>query len=109
MGCHTWVYKKVSALTDDEKVKIVENNEDFYINHWWAEKLTVDELEVQVKEWYEEQPEVYENRGTPREYAEQIIKEHADSRKQYNEDPWKYFLEKHKNDYPVCFECEEPS
>lgn len=106
MGCHTWVYKRISALSEEEKTRIASEKDDFYINHWWAERKTVEELKEEVKKWFKEQPKIFnvKNCGTPREYAERIIREHEDSKKQYTEDPWKYFLKKHHDDYPVCFE-----
>ena len=53
MGCHARVYKKISALTDEEKNDILQ----FHLNdisRWWGFKLSLNEVIDEVKSWIEQ-------------------------------------------------------
>lgn len=74
MGCHTWAYKKISALTKEEKEKII----DAFIEkttNWWGFKETSESLTETFEELFKKDPYRYNSLGmTPAEYAEDIFK-----------------------------------
>lgn len=78
MSCHTWVYKKVSALTDAEKTECV-NKYLKDARNWWGFKCTLEDITERVKKWYKRQPEVFNEKihGTPEQYAKNLLAEYT--------------------------------
>lgn len=77
MSVHTWTYKKVSALTDEEKNKCVEEKLKDVLR-WHGFKYTFNELCTVVDGWFKRQPELFANRGiSVEEYATNLLNEYT--------------------------------
>lgn len=79
MGCHTWIYKKVSALTDEEKENFLTNYRENY-NSWWGFELTKEELMRKIAKW-----EINYLKGkTIEQYADDLIEKYSFRRDEAN-------------------------
>lgn len=92
MGCHTWTYKKVTALSEEEKAGFVNKELDF-LENWWGFKKPVEDVIRTVEKWFETQSELFEDETkTPTEYALDMIKEYKDRLNNYKSKGFEAFL-----------------
>lgn len=76
MSCHTWTYKKVSALSEEKKQDIAQKAIEEAAN-WWGFKATLAELTEEVAEWMKEHPEIFDEEE-PSAYAENMVQQFKD-------------------------------
>lgn len=79
MGSHTWIYKKVSALTDEEKEKFLTNYRE-ECNSWWGFKFTKEGLMKNVAKWGRE----YLKGKTIEQCVDDLIEEYSFKRDEAN-------------------------
>lgn len=96
MGCHTWVYKKVKALTEEEKYVLVDK-EIKSLQMWWGFKHSTDKVIREVEEWFanDEQGLFVEETRSPVQYALDMIKKYYDKLNDYQENGFDAFI-RHK-------------
>lgn len=106
MGCHTWSYKKVKSLSNEEKINFL-NKAIEDVKNWWGFTYSTDKLIQEVKDWYIEQPRLFnvESCGEPEKYAIDMLKEYTAKRDNLISGGFDYWLNNIaiKEGYPVCF------
>ena len=101
MACHTWTYKKCSALTEEEKSKITKL-EIKNISSWWGFKKTYEEIVETVKEWKNIYDfDIYKGK-TPEKYASDLISEFVQKRDDIKRQGFQYIIQ-HKEEYGAKF------
>lgn len=90
MGSHTWIYKKVSALTDEEKENFLTNYRENY-NSWWGFKSTKEELMQNVSNWGKE----YLEGKTVKQYVENMIEKYSFKRDEANNSTFDHIVTKY--------------
>lgn len=94
MSCHTWTYKKVSALSKEEKQKFINKEIDF-LKNWWGFKKPFSKVVDEVSEWLKHQPQVFEEEfagRTPEQYAKDLIKEYQNKLNLYENQGFSTYL-----------------
>lgn len=94
MGCHTWVYKKVSALTEKEKNDIKKEALD-EVKEWWGFKVSEKAFEREIFKWFKEDPKLFDKKklGEPKEYAKRVKKKYQDDLNKLEKGEFKETLE----------------
>lgn len=84
MGCHTWTYKKISALSESEKQDIVDKKiKD--LSSWWGFNVSTDKVVERVRYWFENDKQgLWTNETkTPEQYALSMLQEYKSKLKAY--------------------------
>lgn len=86
MSCHTWSYKKVSALTDVEKQDIL-SERLVRAENWWGFELSLDQLTEKVTSW------CLSTSMDAKQYAYGMLDFHAKIRDNLKEKGFDYIIE----------------
>lgn len=112
MGCHTWIYKKCSALTETEKSDIeAEALKD--AEGWWGFSYQRDKFVERLKQLYENLTSKYDDYDpfhgqTPEQHADDLIKKYTLKRDRIKAEGLPAVIEYEKNSAHVHFEGDEP-
>lgn len=100
MSCHTWIFKKASALSNIEKQQFVDAAIK-ELKNWWGFNYSKNEL----IDWVEKHPIFYKKtQMTPANYASKMINERQEKIHNYERFGFDAFLKYNKNQHPKCIE-----
>lgn len=93
MGCHTWTYKKVTALSEEEKQYFV-GKEISELKDWWGFSIPIDEVVEEVTEWFNNDPQKLfaKEKRTSKKYALDMVQKYKDKLKDYQENGFEAFI-----------------
>lgn len=97
MGCHTWTYKKISALTQEEKNNIV-NEAIKEAKNWWGFQDTFENIVKKVSKWPSKYTFDILNGKTPEQYTVDMIDEFTEKLNRTVNEGLPYIIETLKDD-----------